>query len=471
MRRVACLILAMTAFAAPVKVARAERSFSKFIVITVDTLRADHLGCYGASGGITPNVDGFATGCVQFQWAFSAAPFTGPSMLAMHTSRFPGQNEQLFSNGAPWPKLKVPTLARELERRGFSTAAFVGNFVLREAVGLAGGFELYNAEFDSEESNRGVPERTCGSLADAAEKWLEKNHKDRFFLWLHFQDPHGPYSPPEPFASAFAPQQPSVELPIGENNHGYKAIPPYQQLGESRDLALYQSRYKGEIRYLDDRLGAFFKKLDDLGLTDETVVIFTADHGEAFGENDYYCAHGQFLTPELTRVPLLMRVPGRQPEKPTAPVSLVDLAPTILELAGTKSPKSFQGVSLLRTMEKNERGKPFFVESSAALGVVDSGLMFIWGLPAPATGKAQNDKVYEPDKISFNEAPMALYELDKDPACSTNAADKHPKWFRYLRNAGVAYLKECSKTPRTDRAVSMDKITRKKLRSLGYLND
>lgn len=451
----------------------AEAGFDKFIVITVDTLRWDNLGCYGYERPVSPAIDAFAAKSARFEWAFSAAPSTWPSMYALHTSRYPGLGEHLLANGQGWAPIAPPTIASMLREQGCSTAAFVGNVVLRESCGLTTGFGTYDDEFDSIELNRDdFPERICSSLAPAAAAWLEKHSGGPFFLWMHFQDPHGPYTPPEPFRTRFirADAEPRL-LPLLKYSVGRGGIPTYQQLGEHRDFEYYRAQYDGEVNFLDTQLGIFFARLEELGLEDDTVVIITADHGEAFGEQNRFFCHGHAVTPELTHVPLLVYVPGRTPSVEKMPVSLVDIAPTIMDLAGCETPKRFQGKSLIETIKNGERSGPVFTETSFALAAIEGRHMLVWGVPRSDTGKAENKKAHDPKSIDFHDAPITLHAYADDPFCVDDIKAEAPEWFRYMRGVCQEYLRLSAQHKPRGKALAIDDETRRALQALGYLGD
>jgi len=472
LRRITFLVVLGVA-AAACGVAKADEGrFDKFVVITIDTLRADNLGCYGYGRPVSPEIDAFAAKAVRFEWAFSAAPSTWPSMYAMHTSRYAGLGEHLLSNGGSWAPVAPPTIAHTLRGKGFSTAAFVGNFVLREPCGLTTGFDTYNDEYDSRELNRDYPERICSSLEPAAAAWLEKHADGPFFLWMHFQDPHGPYTPPEPFDTRFADADARPRpLPLLKYNGGPGGIPKYQQLSDHRDFAYYKSRYDGEVNFVDTQLGIFFKRLERLGLTKDTVVIITADHGEAFGEHNRFFCHGHAVTPELTHVPLIMRVPGRAPSVQGMPVSLIDIGPTIMDLAGCEIPARFQGRSLMETIAKGGRPDPLFTETSYALAAVEGEHMLVWGQPHFETGRAENKKAHDPESIDFSNAPITLHALADDPLCTSDVKAEAPEWFRYMRGVCQEYLRLSAKHKPSGEALAIDDETRRALQALGYLSE
>jgi arylsulfatase len=447
--------------------ARRRRTARRFVLISIDTVRPDHLGCYGYDLATSPRIDAFAEGCARFSNAFAASSFTGPSVTSLLTSRYPGATPSLLANGSPVAPLSVPTLAGMLAAAGYRTAAIVGNYILRETRGLTPGFAEYDAHFDAAEENREMPERRAESLTAAALRWLDAHAKEDFFLWLHYQDPHGPYLPPkeegERFARAGA--QPRM-LEVLEDNTGYKGLPKYQKVGDERDLGLYLARYDGEIATVDRHVGLVFDAIERLGAGD-TGVIVTSDHGEAFGERDYYCCHGQFVTPELTRVPLLVRMPGMAAGAFDGPVSLVDVAPTILEAAGVASPETFMGKSLHTTLAAGAREGLIIAETSHAVAAIEDDYLFTWGAPAFDLGKPENPKATT-GREALESGPSALYDLSADPGASVDVSAKRPEWAKYLRARAGEYLNEAAAGYMAVETRPLDESELRALRSLGY---
>lgn len=300
------------------------------VLVSVDTLRADRLGAYGYADARTPALDALAAESLRFERAYAHSSMTLPSIATLLTGRVPGRHGVLANTVTLGEG--VASLATRLGEAGLHSAAFVGNFALRREVGLARGFEIYAESFRSEEGMRPMPAHSAPDLTDAALAWLdERDAAQRIFLWVHYQEPHGPYEPLrfEPAAAAAD----EVELPQNSSHSGRGGIPRYQWLGHGR-LSEYQARYDAEIAEMDQQLGRLVAGLRERGVLDEAALVFTSDHGEAFGEEGIYCAHGEGLGEALLRVPLLLRVPGQAPGVRRDRVGLAEVAPTLLALAG-----------------------------------------------------------------------------------------------------------------------------------------
>jgi arylsulfatase A-like enzyme len=322
------------------------------LLITVDTLRADALGAYGARGGLTPRLDALAKEGVVFQAAYAPAPFTFPSIASILTGHYPSALG--IRTNASRLADDVPTLASALHARGWRTGAAVGSYVLRAKSGLARDFDVYDDALPQVEVTRDSPERIAPDTTKAALAVAEQlragdaDDAQRYLLWVHYQDPHGPYTPPPELAARARALEPDAgTLPVLESNHGGAGIPAYQVLGERREIADYRAAYRGEVAYMDAEVGRLLDGLRERGLLEDALVVFTADHGEAMGEHGVWFAHGHDLTDDLVRVPLLVSGPGVAPSRRTDVVSLVDLVPSLLRALGAEAPAGLPGRDVL----------------------------------------------------------------------------------------------------------------------------
>jgi arylsulfatase len=323
------------------------------LLVTVDTLRADALGAYGAQGGLTPRLDDLARASLVFDSAYAPAPFTYPSIAAILSGRYPGALG-IQTNLSQIPP-DVPTLASALAAHGFRTGAVVSSYVLRGKARLAHAFEIYDDTLSPSAKPGGLQERIAPATTDAALAALDRlvaaqeGGAPRFFLWVHYQDPHGPYTPPPELAQRARSLEPDVgRLEPLSTNHGGHGIPAYQVLGDEREIGAYRAAYHGEVAYLDGEVGRLLQGLADRKLRDHTLVVFTADHGEALGEHDVFFAHGHDLTDELTHVPLFFAGPGIEAGRRADVISLVDLYPTLLaRLVGDPVATGLAGRDLL----------------------------------------------------------------------------------------------------------------------------
>lgn len=305
------------------------------LLVTVDTLRADHLGPYGGPDP-TPAFAALAAEGVLVEAAYSPTPSTGPAHASLFTGLHPWHHGVL-ENAAPVPEELVPLAAR-LGAAGFRTAGFVSSFILDQRFGFDRGFETYWFEPTETKLWRGKRRRRFFARAtattDAALAWLDEQRGQRFFLWVHYFDPHQPYAPPEGFELA-----PGVPVDLEGRR-------PPPAVGRARLGELIRA-YRGEVRYTDAELGRLLDALREDGRLDRIALVVTADHGEAFGDHGQL-GHGVSLYEELVRVPLLVRGPGIPAGRRLhGPVQLEDLMPTLLEWLGQPVPPDLDGVSLL----------------------------------------------------------------------------------------------------------------------------
>ena len=308
------------------------------LLVSVDTLRADRLVCYGGAAG--PGLCGLFDAGTRYRWAFSSASVTAPAIASLLTSRYPADHGVAQVMRSRLPDAAV-TVAERLRASGYATAAFVSNPVLDRARNFGQGFEVYDDQMTRRERNRPrLRERDAAATSDAALGWARFAAREPWFLWVHYQDPHGPYEPPGAAPGRDPPGAP--RLPVLGDPSGRSGIPDYQALPGLFTAPAYEARYLAEVRFLDRHFVRLVRALDALGRP--PTVLLTADHGEAFGEDDYWFAHGHSLGLDQIRVPLLLRDPrATEPRVVEAPVSLVDVAPTLLALAGVESPDAFQG--------------------------------------------------------------------------------------------------------------------------------
>ena len=348
MRRLACAwaLLACTASGCAPPPPTQDRP--DVLLITVDTLRADRLGSYGFELDTSPHVDALASRGVVFERAIAASSVTAPAHASIMTSRFTRGHTVGWSNGLSM-LASGPTLAELFRAAGYETAAFVGNRLLTRRLGFDRGFDSYDDELPAVEVNRQSSfERDAAGTTQRALAWLSARTGDRpFLLWVHYQDPHGPYTPPEGFAGRFRVEPAADEqpLPVLASDYALSGIPAYQAL-EGRFLpSEYEGLYADEIFYADHWIGRLLEAVDGVS-SRETAVLFTADHGEALGETYRYFSHGNTTTPEVAHVPLILRAPGLEPARRRELVHHVDVLPTLLDLAGLPVPEGVRGLAL-----------------------------------------------------------------------------------------------------------------------------
>jgi arylsulfatase A-like enzyme len=358
------------------------------LLLSVDTLRPDRLGAYGSELGLTPNLDQLATQSQQFSFVYAPSSHTFPSVAALLTGRYPEELGVWSNESILMPKAE--TLARAFQEAGWSTAAVVSNWVLRRESGVDGGFQHFDDRLPELEATRPMPERAAPDTTTAALEAVDlclARPEARCFLWVHYQDPHGPYTPPEALreralvSESLAPDA-RRKLPVLEGPFGHGGIPEYQFLDERRDVAFYRAGYAGEVALLDAQLGRLFDGLRERRVLDDAIVAFTADHGEALGEDDYWFSHGELLAEAQVRVPLLLRVPGLPPRIREDPASLVDLRPTLLRLAlDTPPDPDHPGRDLLAEDAESKPSTPYLATlrgaDRARYGLVEGEFKYV----------------------------------------------------------------------------------------------
>ena len=418
------------------------------ILISVDTLRADHLSSYGYKKLQTPHIDSLARGGTLFTEISSQAPVTLPSHVSLFTSTYPFANG-IRENAQVLP-LGAVTLATVLAGRGYNTAAFIGGYFLESRFGLAQGFQTYDSPFDRRVINGALDlKRPAVQVLNGAKHWLQQNSGRPFFLFVHLFDLHQPYDAPASY----------------------------------RDRAPL-SQYDQELAYVDDSLGVFFEFLEKSGLARRALLVLFSDHGESLGDHGEN-THGYFIYQSTLHVPLIFHWPGRietrdsrfkiqdstqalsfDPQVPSsekymaradAPASLIDVAPTVLSFLGIPSPPSFCGHSLLElAKDGNSPPRDVYSESTYAHD------KFGW-----AALRSLRREDYE-----YIDAPRPeLYHLKTDSAELHNLLRSHTALAASYRERLAALVAAHHSVPSASRETSTAAApdSAESLRSLGYL--
>src|SRR5262245_15977834 len=298
----------------------AARAKPNVLLVTIDTLRADRLGT-----GVAPALDRLAASSLQFTSARTAVPLTLPSHTTILTGQLPPEHG-VRDNGVDPSGNPTNTVARLLNAAGYQTGAFVGAYVLDRRFGLSQGFDTYDDQIprDPNATERLEAERPASAVVDRALAWLDRvsaspepRAPSAFFLWIHLYDPHAPYNPPREFVRATAERTATVE-----------------------------ERYDGEVRYADAQIARVLGWLDAHALRDRTLVVVAGDHGEGLGDHGER-THGMLLYDSTLRVPLIVSMPATAAARRDDPVSLADIAPTVLHAAGIAAPPAMKGRDLL----------------------------------------------------------------------------------------------------------------------------
>jgi len=389
------------------------------VLVTIDTLRADRLGCYGYSQIETPNLDRLAKKGVLFENAVAQAPLTAPSHASMFTGVYPTVHTVRDTGGFVLPASQA-TLASILQQQGWDTAAFIGASVLNRRFGLNQGFAVYDDEMPKPAPGQPPaehPERAAGEVVDRSIQWLNTQSGKPYFLWAHVYDPHYPYNPPSPFREQ------------------------------------YQGRpYDGEVAYADRELGRLFDAVAKKS-PGNTLIVVLSDHGESLSEHGEYM-HGVFLYDSTLRIAFMMSGPG-VPEgvRVKQQARSIDLLPTLLELMGGKSAQRAQGVSLTPAFTGKEVRTVYSYEESL--------------YPKLNLGWAELRGI-RTNRWKYVRAPKPeLYDLSHDPAEAANVIASHPAEVRELE----AVLNKVIQNRAAEKVQTtvVDQGTMNQLKSLGYL--
>jgi arylsulfatase A-like enzyme len=468
------IVILAYAYAVPeiTRPAASERRMN-VLLVSIDTLRRDHLGCYGYERVGTPNIDRFAASAAKFENAFCSSPWTLPSMASMITGRYPS----ICGVGA-LSRLRagIPTLAEVLRFAGYRNEAYVTNVFMYPDYGYANGFDVYLTNGDSRalypmrgtllyawadtalraldvKLGRSCDDTTFnGDETVAALKRLGKGGRP-FFIWCHFMDPHNPYTPPPGYVPPYPGIPPAEAYGLLEEfrKEGVVERPPTEG-----NVVKYAMLYDGEISYVDEHFGRIIDALEEEGLVGNTAVIVLSDHGEEFFDHGSY-GHGHTLYPELIDMALMARIPGY--EFPASArsryLSHVDIMPTVLDALGISPPAELDGRSVLRERPSSFAGGQAFSEflqrGSEAKAVRRDGWLLV--------RNTENGR-------------QELYDLSRGPGATEDLAGRGISVETELRQELIRFMEHNREEARTlggplPMALSEDR--RARLRGLGYV--
>src|SRR5229473_5917698 len=397
------------------------------VVITIDTLRPDHLGCYGYKQIRTPNIDALATDGIRFERAYTSVPVTLPSHTAIFTGTYP-----IYSGMHDFAANKLnptqPTLASVLKEHGYVTGAVIASAVLDSRFGLNRGFDFYYDHFDFsrlDEKNIDAMMRPGGEVVDRALGWLNGERQKPFLLWVHLYDAHHPYNPP----------------------------PPYLQKYRSHP-------YDGGIAFVDAQVGRVVAYLKAKGIYNRTLIVVAGDHGEGLGEHGEK-THGFFIYESTLHVPLIFKLPagvGQQKSVVNDSANLADLLPTVLELVGARRPNEVQGRSLVPSMA----GKPEGIQAENYAETYLPRIHFNW-----SELRSIRYRQYH-----FIDAPRPeLYDLSSDPRELKNLYTTQRAVANELRKRLGQLITRFTPASgeKTAETTGLDPALMERLKSLGYV--
>jgi arylsulfatase A-like enzyme len=382
-------------------------SGTNLLLITIDTLRADHLGAYAYGKATSPRLDALAAQGALFERAYTYWPKTRGSFVMMMTGRRPSQNG--YSKTFPGIPDFNPTLASVLKEAGYATTAVVDNPNLAVQHGYAKGFDRYRPTWE-EPALRTEMDRTRAITADGV-KVLQAAAGDRpFFLWLHYVNPHAPYTPPAPNDTAFldGSESRTPRLPVVTGFHGGIrkdwAVPGQDRLG------WYVAQYDGEIATVDREVGEVLDALRGTPAASRTLVVVTSDHGESLGEHDYYFDHGEDVFEPSLRIPFLVAGPGVKAGTRSAEwMNTLDLVPTVLDVLKVSYPPDLAGRSVARALEgRGGQGPPRLFAQN------DRGLTTTWDERSKLVAVPRADGGADFQLWDRTAEPVDLQRVDRD---------------------------------------------------------
>ncbi len=394
---------------------RHDNHHDTVVIISIDTLRADHLSSYGYTAGRTPNIDALAQTATVFDRAYAHVPQTLPSHVSIMTGLLPFDHGVRDDIGFTL-KPNVETLASLFRQAGYRTAGFVSAYALRQDTGIDRGFDIYNAEFAAGSDERAIEQirRSGNDTLAAAETWLSSQSDDKFFLFLHLDEPHMPYTPPAKYA----------------------------------DL----SPYDGEIADADEIVGRLISDLKKRRWYDAATIVLLSDHGEGLGDHGE-SEHGLFLYDTTMHVPLIIKTPsGTRGRHVTDPVQHIDLLPTLASVADLKVPSGLRGRDLLPLL----RGTGHIMAQGIYAEALYGRYHFGWSELSSLTD----------DRYRFVDAPRSeLYDLQRDPKEATNLFAERAKVGRAMRSGLDAIVAGRG----VDGPSALSSEDREQLAGLGYV--
>lgn len=447
---------------------KSSRSLN-LVLISIDTLRPDHMGVYGYDKNTTPNIDRWAKNSYVFTNIRSSTPFTYPSIASLMTGKDP-LSSGITTNGiSPLIDSKTNTIVSVLKKAGYSTSAFIANpFLSPKLTNLNHGFDIYKSFYDSQQWK--IERSIYDSFFSGPIQWIEKNKSNHFFLWVHLLDPHFPYFP-------------SKEAMCSLSNNFCKAVQDSKSIlkdigtttntngcgmqKDERKINLFKALYDGDIVHADSLVKKLLEKIKTSGLEKNTVVVLYGDHGEGF-DHDYYFTHGKVLYDSSVKIPLIIYHPllnslGKRVDRPYINS---DIFPTILNLLGIPDVNlSIDGKSFINEFYSDilslfsfKKPLPIFLQNNdlRKYAIVDGNYKYIYSLKNACLYRGQTEE---------------LYDLSKDPNEEKNIIKKGGELAKSMKRVLFDHLRKYN-LPKKESEVKDTKIVNdeimEKLKSLGY---
>jgi arylsulfatase A-like enzyme len=453
----------------------AERP-QNLIVISIDTLRADHMSLHGYARPTTPRIDAFAGRAATFDRAIAPWPKTVPSMLSMFNSRYPHSTGIMYGSRGQYIPDEELMLAEIASENGLATAAVVSNAVLGSATNFNQGFDSYIETYKEESPFEPEYRNSANSVTAYARLLLRQfDSGSPFFLWVHYVDPHATYEPPAEYAAPFMSDglYDATELRLNEdtgNFHGGVAGRYWRRNGEQKELGWYVANYDGEIAFTDDQIGLLLDEIEQMGLLENTALMITADHGESLGEHQYFFEHGWFPYNACGWIPWVVYWPDMpNPGSRIAhPSSLLNLVPTVSEIMGWEvEDAELHGKSVVPMIA----GEVETVDPNVVIEAGEGGLR--WHEFLRAVQDERWKLVYVPSERyqgMMQGTEFELYDVIADPMETRNLADAHPDIVTRLKRELARIISTTGpikEAPGRQPRYSDEEL--RSLRSLGYI--
>jgi arylsulfatase A-like enzyme len=469
----------------------AKNGMPNIIIIVADALRADHLSCYGYKRDTTPNIDELAKEGALFKTCIAQSSWTRPSVASLFTSLYPSMH-LAYTVNQRLPEY-LTTMAEVLKGKGYTTCGISANLILKEEFGYSQGFDYYNVEtqesiyacFCSKRKDLlfgmlgewlfkrmfkpyDAVEIDCDLLTQKALNWIEKKGGSPFFLYLHYMDPHAPYNPPESYERMYSEDYKGKKYRMGE-------VIRLKKMGREispKELQNIIDRYDGEITFMDEYIGKLINALKEMQLFENTLLVFTADHGEAFFEHND-TTHGQSLYNELIHVPLIITYPKliKRNTVIDTPVAMIDIMPTIMEVLNIPCFNEMQGKSFLTLFQDEDpiKHKEFII----------SELFVQRGKGGWCTAIITKDYKYILIENSLNnilgskklahKKLQEFYDLRNDPKELYNIFCPKSEAVGKLKKKLLVYLSFKRQHIHSPEEVEIDEDTKQQLKALGYM--
>jgi arylsulfatase A-like enzyme len=413
------------------------------ILIIIDTVRADHLGCYGYERETSPNLDAFAEECILFEKALSPAPWTTPAIASMFTGQFP--RVLGYDDEAVVVDEKALCLAEVFKRNGYATAGAIAHIFVSAELGFGQGFDSLD-----EENAQGHGHISSPSLTDKGIAFVDAHKDERFFLFLHYFDPHCDYILHEPYD--FYPDY-DGRLHSGQPIEDLRKA---AQAMTAEDRRYLNALYDSEIRFMDEHIGRFFRHLKDIGIYEDLVIVVASDHGEAFLErDDQWIGHTKNVYQELVHVPFMIMLPGDNKARRVAEwVSLVDFMPTVVAAAGLEVPGGYRHDARDLLASGSGEGREVVFSETGRWGDQQTLIRGNW--------KMLNDRYLR---------RFLLFDLDSDPGELHDLSGERDDVLRQMR-AKLLELDYDLDMGRSRFRITTPKLSPEdieKLKSLGYI--